>query len=119
MAVVAIGLSLSASESRDERDVLESIGTTPSTMRRVAGLKATWLALAGGLLAIPTGYMPIAAAVAAATSNRALDVGTPFPGRIAVGVVIVVPIVAGLGGWLASSIVQRARPVRMSTQAAD
>ena len=119
LAVVAIGLSLSASESRDERDVLESIGARPSTMRRVAGLKATWLAVAGGLLAIPTGYLPLAAAVAAATSNRAFDVGTPFPWRIAVGVVIVVPIVAGLGGWLASSIVQTVRPMRMSTQAAD
>ena len=74
------------------------------------------MALAGGLLAIPTGYIPVAAAVAAATSNRAVDVGTPFPWRIAVGVVIVVPIAAGLGSWLASSIVQKVRPVRMSTQ---
>ena len=119
LAVVAIGLSLSASESRDERDVLESIGAKPSTMRRVAGVKATWLALAGGLLAIPTGYLPIAAAVAAATSNRVFDVGTPFPWRIVVGVVIAIPIVAGLGAWLASSIVQTVRPMRMSARAAD
>ena len=119
LAVVAIGLSLSASESRDERDVLESIGAKPSTMRRVAGLKATWLALAGGLLAIPTGYLPIAAAVAATTSDRSFDVGTPFPWRIAVVLVILIPIAAGLGAWLASSIVQTVRPLRMSAQSAD
>ena len=119
LLVVAIGLSLSAAESRDERDVLASIGAKPATMRRVAGLKATWLALAGGLLAIPTGYLPIAAAVEAAMSNRGFDVGTPFPWTIAFGVLIAVPIVAGLGAWLASTIAQSVRPVRMSTRAAD
>jgi ABC-type antimicrobial peptide transport system permease subunit len=119
LIVVAIGLSLSAAESRDERDVLASIGAKPSAMRRVAGLKAAWLALAGGLLAIPTGYLPLWAGVAATTSNRDVDVGTPFPWWIALGVVIAIPIVAGLGAWLASFVAQTVRPVRMSTLSAD
>jgi ABC-type antimicrobial peptide transport system permease subunit len=119
LIVVAIGLSLSAAESRDERDVLASIGAKPSAMRRVAGLKATWLALAGGLLAIPTGYLPLSAGVAAATTNRDFDVGTPFPWWIALGIVIAVPLIAGFGAWLASSVAQTVRPVRMSTLSAD
>ena len=119
LAVVAIGLSLSATESRDERDVLASIGAKPSTMRRVAGLKAMWLALAGGLLAVPTGYLPIAAAVGAATSNRSVDVGTPFPWSIAIGIVVVVPILACLGAWLAGAIAQTIRPMQMNLRTAD
>ena len=37
LLVVAIGLALSAAESRDERDVLVAVGARPRTLRRVAG----------------------------------------------------------------------------------
>jgi hypothetical protein len=117
LLIVAIGLSLSATESRDERDVLASIGAKPSAMRRVAGLKASWLALAGGVLAVPTGYLPVWAVLI--TNRTDMSVGAPFPWWIAGGVVIAIPLIAGLGAWLASSIAQAVRPVRMSTLSAD
>ncbi len=45
LAVVAIGLSLAAAESRDERDVLLAVGASPMTLRRVAATKAWVLTL--------------------------------------------------------------------------
>jgi ABC-type taurine transport system ATPase subunit len=81
--------------------------------------KSTLLHLAGGLLAVPTGHLPVAAAVGAATSDRTFDVGTPVPWWIAVGVLVAIPIIAGVGAWAASSIAQVARPVHMSTLSAD
>ena len=65
LLVVAIGLALSAAESREERDVLVAVGAQPRTLRRVAGLKALGLAVAGALLAIPTGFVPVTLVVRA------------------------------------------------------
>ena len=58
LLVVAIGLSLAATESRDERDVLVAIGARPRTMRSLAGTKAVVMTLTGIALAIPDGADP-------------------------------------------------------------
>jgi putative ABC transport system permease protein len=119
LMVVAVGLALSAAESRDERDVLTSMGAKPADLRRVAGMKALWLALAGGLLAVPTGYVPITVTISAAMSDRPSDIGAPFPWWVGGGIVLVIPLVAGLGAWLASFAAQTMRPVKMSSLSAD
>ena len=113
LLVVAIGLSLAASETRDERDVLIAVGARPLTMRSMAGVKAVVISLTGLVLAIPTGLVPTFAV------SRAIDEPFQFP-WIAVGaLVVVVPLLAGGAAWLVSAFAQRVRPVRMSSLAFD
>ena len=49
-------------QTRDERDVLVSLGAKPRTMRGVAAWKAAALSFTGAALAVPTGYIPVAVA---------------------------------------------------------
>jgi putative ABC transport system permease protein len=113
LIVVAIGLSLAATESRDERDVLVAVGARPATMRQMAGAKAVVITLTGVLLAIPTGLVPLAAVM------RTVDEPFRVPWLAIAGLVVAVPVVAGLAAWAVSSLAQRARPVHMSTLAFD
>lgn len=114
LLVVAIGLSLSATESRDERDVLVAVGAPPSTLARVAGAKAFVLAGTGVALAVPTGYLPTWVVY------RTVDQGAvPFPWPIVTILVLVVPIVAGAAAWGTSAVARRLRPVRVSTGFTD
>ncbi len=111
LLVVAIGLSLSATESRDERDVLVAVGARPATMRRMSGIKAAVITLTGVLLAIPTGVIPVAAV------KRTLDDPFVVPWLAIGGLVVLLPIVAGVAAWAATGIAQRARPIRISNLA--
>ena len=118
LLVVAVGLALSAAESRDERDVLVAVGATPATLRRVAGQKAAILALAGTALSVPTGLVPVIMVLRPlrqAPGELPLDI--PW---LVIGMLVVsVPFVAGVVTWGSSVIAQRVRPVRMSTLALD
>ena len=49
LIVLAMSLALSAAETRDERDILVSLGARPSTMRAVSSWKAALLAASGAL----------------------------------------------------------------------
>lgn len=114
LVVVAIGLALAASEGRDERDVLVAVGAGPTTMRRLAAGRALTLTVLAGLLAIPAGYLPVLAIA------RAIDADVSgFPWLTALGVVVVVPLLAAGAALATSTIAQRVRPVRMSTLAID
>jgi putative ABC transport system permease protein len=111
LLVVAIGLSLSATESRDERDVLMAVGARPATMRRMSGIKAAVITLTGVLLAIPTGVIPVAAV------KRTLDDPFAVPWLAIAGLVVLLPVIAGVAAWAATGIAQRARPIRISNLA--
>ena len=115
LMVVAIGLSLAATESRDERDVLLAVGATPRTMRGVAATKATVLSVGAAVLAIPTGFLPVAAVLTTAPDDGRIA----FPWLTALGLLIVIPMVAGVAALLTSALAQRLRPVHMSTLAED
>jgi putative ABC transport system permease protein len=108
LLVVAIGLSLAATESRDERDVLVAVGARPRTMRSLAGTKAVVMTLTGIGLAIPIGLVPTKAITTAA------DDPLRVPWLAIAGLILAVPVIAGAAAWLASSVAQRVRPVRMS-----
>lgn len=113
LLVVAIGLSLSATESRDERDVLVAVGARPRTLRRMAGVKAVFLAGTGVVLAVPTGLVPALVVLREPGRPEAL----PW---VALALLLVaVPLVAGLLAWVSSSIAQRVRPVHASSFAVD
>ena len=111
--VVGVGMALWAAEGKDERDALVSIGAAPSVLARVVGIKAWLLAFVGGLIAVPLGYGTLRLAIAAAGNE------TTFPWFVAVGVVVVVPLVIGVIATLGSAVAQRVRPVRMSTLTTD
>jgi predicted lysophospholipase L1 biosynthesis ABC-type transport system permease subunit len=96
LLVVAIGLSLSATESRDERDVLVAVGAPPKTLTRGAGAKAITLAATGVTLAVPTGFLPTWVVY-----RTVGDQPIQFP-WVAVGLlVLVVPVAAGVAAWVA------------------
>jgi len=114
LLVVAISLGLSAAEGRDERDVLIAVGAPPRTLRRMAGGRAAVLAVAGVVLAVPTGLLPALVVIAVVSDDR------PRVPWTAVGLLlVVVPVVVGLGAWAASSVAQRVRPPVASQLAAD
>lgn len=123
--VIAIGLSLSAVESRDERDTLTVLGARPRSLRRLAGIKAAVLVLAGGLLAVPAGFLPTW--LVFGLSRNSGDDGAvltlfdqvTFPWTTALGLVVILPILVGVAAWASSAIGQWFRPVRVSTMAFD
>jgi putative ABC transport system permease protein len=111
--VVAIGMALSAAEGRDERDALVSLGASPGLLARVVGIKSWLLATAAGVVAVPLGFGTLRLVAAAASTP------TRFPWMIAGGIVVLVPLVVGVGATVGSAVAQRARPVRMSTMSPD
>lgn len=119
LLVVAIGLGLSAAENRDERDVLIAIGARPRTMRRTSAQKTGYLTLAGALLAIPTGLLPIAIVLRSLGTT-----GTPPPPfapdwtTIAL-VAFAMPLAAATITWIGAAIIQRAHPLHMSNLHSD
>jgi putative ABC transport system permease protein len=115
LLVVAIGLSLAATESRDERDVLLAVGAAPQTMRSVAATKAVVLTAGAATLAIPTGFLPVLAVLNAAPDDNEIT----FPWLTALGLLIVIPIIAGVAALLTSAVAQLLRPVHMSTLTED
>ena len=98
LLVVAIGLSLAATESRDERDVLVAVGAKPRTLRGLAGTKAVVLTVGAAFLAIPTGFIPVAAVITAADGGDRLA----FPWLTALGLLVLVPALAGVAALCAS-----------------
>jgi putative ABC transport system permease protein len=98
LGVIGIGLTLVAVDSRDEIAVLIAVGASPRTRRGWFGLQAAFLAMLGGLLAVPLGFLPAIAFLSGS------DAGYPllFPLPQAAALVVGVPIVAGLGAYLLS-----------------
>jgi ABC-type antimicrobial peptide transport system permease subunit len=118
LLVLAMSLALSAAETRDERDILVSLGAKPSTMRSVAAWKSTALAAAGALLAVPTGFIPIWV-VFHAVARVHEHAHVYFPWTTVGQLVIIAPIIAGIVAYIGSSIAQKVKPTKMSTFALD
>jgi hypothetical protein len=118
LVVLAMSLALSAAETRDERDVLVSLGARPKTMRGVASWKAAVLAFTGAALAIPTGFIPVAIAyIAAARPGEHAQLG--FPWYTALELLLIAPIIAAIVAAIGSAVAQHFRPTQMSTFATD
>lgn len=113
LLVVAIGLSLAATESRDERDVLHTVGAAPKTLRRVAAVKAWVLTTGAGVVAVPAGYI-VVRVVTWVNEQTA-----PFPVIGALGILVVIPVVAAAATLAVSAIAQKARPITVSTISPD
>ena len=118
LIVLGMSLALSAAETRDERDVLVSLGATPRTTSGVAAWKAATLAFTGAALAIPTGFIPVAVAFHAAV-HAGDTARLAFPTSTVLELLIVAPVIAAVVAGLGSAIAQRVRPTRVSTFALD
>jgi putative ABC transport system permease protein len=118
LCVLAMSLALSAAETRDERDILVSLGAKPATMRSVAAWKTAALAVSGALLAIPTGFIPVWVVFhAVARVNDRVHV--LFPWSTVGQLLIIAPIIAGIVAYFGSAIAQAVKPTKMSTFALD
>jgi putative ABC transport system permease protein len=109
--VVAVNLALAAAETRDERDLLAVVGAPPTTMMMASGHKAALLTLLGGAMAVPVGFLPVAAFIVAGDDHLPIV----FPWRVVVLLVLVIPLVAAAVTVVASGTAIRLRPVRAST----
>ena len=118
LIILGMSLALSAAETRDERDVLVSLGATPRTTRGIAAWKAAVLAFTGAALAIPTGFIPVAVAFHAAV-HAGDTARLRFPTSTVLELLIIAPLIAALVAGLGSAIAQRVRPTQMSTFATD
>ena len=107
LLVVAIGLSLAAVESRDERNTLIAVGASPSTLRRRSATTATVLAATGGVIAIPTGLLPVWVV------TRVADGTATVPWLSIVAIVLVVPVLVGTIALVGSAVIQRVRPPKV------
>ncbi len=107
LLVVAIGLSLAAVESRDERNTLIAVGASPRTLRRRSATTATVLAATGGVIAIPTGLLPVWVVA------RVNDGSASVPWLSIVAIVVVVPLLVGAVALVGSAIIQKARPPKV------
>lgn len=113
--VVAVGLSLAAVESREERDVLHALGAAPRTLRRVAGAKAWVLTTGAVVIAVPLGYASMFVVGRATDSIGA----APFPWMVALALLVVIPAATAGTALIVSALGQRFRPATFSTFAAD
>jgi hypothetical protein len=129
--VVAVGLGLSAVETRDERDLLAVAGAPPRTLQALSARKAYLMVLLGTALAVPVGFVPTVviwrASLSGGTEKQTGEsVAEPvhgalwlFPTRAVIVLVILVPVVAALVTWVGSAVALRVRPLRISTMAWD
>jgi hypothetical protein len=99
--IVSLGMALWAAEGRDERNTLVAVGASPSSLARMAGLKAWLLAQVGVLVGVPLGWVILRVVAAAA------DVDTVFPTVFVLSALLGVPTVIGLVTWASSAIGQR------------
>ena len=114
LIVLAMSLALSAAETRDERDVLVSLGARPATMRGLSAWKAGVLAVTGALVALPTGVIPVAVVINT-VSHPGQSIHVAFPWSTALQLVVAAPLLAALVAFVGSAVAQAVRPTRMST----
>ena len=111
LLIVAIGLSLMASEGKDERDILLAIGAAPTTMSKLAGLRALWLSAVGIAIAIPVAVIPMVVVLKAGADPGTDPVDVPWSLFALLGGV---PLVAYIAARTTSAIVQIVRPIHVS-----
>lgn len=111
LLIVAIGLSLMASEGKDERDVLLAMGAAPRTMSKLAGLRALWLSAVGIAIAIPVAVIPMMVVLKAGADPGVDPVEIPWSLFALLGIV---PLIAYFMARMSSAIIQLVRPIHVS-----
>ena len=91
-----------------------AVGARPSLLRRLSALRALTMTVVAAVLAIPVGYLPVVVIVRAVEGEIAA-----FPTLTALGLLVVIPVVAAGAAWLVSAVALSLRPPRMSTLTFD
>jgi len=106
LAIVGVAVALVSAESRRDHAILTAVGAGPGTRRKVVGGSALLLAGLAGVVAVPTGFIPVTLIQSA--TNEGYPIIVPW---FAVAVVIVgVPVVAGL---IAAAVSRRPPAARL------
>jgi putative ABC transport system permease protein len=97
LAIMAVVVTLTRSESVDELRSLAAVGASGSTRRAITAASAGFLSLAGVVLGVPVGYL----ALVAIMSDPAAQYPFVVPVRSLAVLVIGVPVAATVIAWLA------------------
>jgi putative ABC transport system permease protein len=97
VSVTGIAIALGEAESRPEQRTLLALGADPGLRRRIAASRAAILALLAGLLAVPAGMLPVWGLF-----SRDDYYTVAVPVLEIVGVLVVLPAVAIVSGYLLS-----------------
>jgi putative ABC transport system permease protein len=106
--IVAVALALLASEARHDRAILAAIGADAGARRRIAAARAALVTLLAGIIAVPAGFIPATAIDLASRQHYPLVV----PWVSFAGVLVVLPLLVGLGAGLLSRPVPTAQLLR-------
>ena len=102
LVVTAIGLALSAAESRDEEATLLSLGAPPLLRRARRAWEALFTSGIACVLAVPLGFLPAAVVIANRTSGYGPTGHDPivFPWRVGLTLGVALPLVAAGLFWV-------------------
>ncbi|MGI9615257.1 MAG: FtsX-like permease family protein, partial [Acidimicrobiales bacterium] len=98
LGVVGAALTMLTAESAGNLRILQAIGASPATRRRISAATAALLAVAGASIAIPIGYLALVVLLADEFTDYRFVV--PWPSLLMVTVVL--PALAGALGWATS-----------------
>lgn len=98
LAIVGVAVALVRAESRRDNTILAAVGAEPGTRRRLAGASAALLALLAGVIAVPTGILPVALVHSALAAPRPIVI----PWLAACAVLVAVPLLASVVAGLVS-----------------
>jgi putative ABC transport system permease protein len=96
LTITAIAVALGEAESRADQRTLVAVGADPGLRRRIVAARAGVIALLAAILALPAGLLPVWGLYA----SRNQAVALPLPELVAI--IVVLPVVAMLGGLLLS-----------------
>jgi putative ABC transport system permease protein len=96
LTITAIAVALGEAEGRADQRTLVAVGADPGLRRRIVAARAGVIALLAAILALPAGLLPVWGLYA----SRNQSVALPLPELVAI--VVLLPVVAMLGGLLLS-----------------
>jgi hypothetical protein len=109
LAIVGIGLGLSARDNEDERAVLDAVGAPPRVRRQVGTRRAVLLVVSSCVIALPAGLIPVGALVA--VSDRR-DSHFSVDWLALVAVTVALPLIIAAAAALGGRIRDARRPAR-------
>lgn len=111
--IVGMGLALWAAEGRQERDQLVALGATPRTIASMAAVRAWFVSVTGGLVALPLGAATLVIVA------KVLGNGAPFPWITVEVILLGLPLAVSAGSMAASRIAQVVRPATGTSLSLD
>ena len=100
LAVVGIGLGLSARDNEDERAVLDAVGAEPRVRRLVGTRRALLLVVVACVIALPAALVPVSVLISVSDhSNVHYGVDWIALLGVTIGLPLVIAAVTSFGGW--------------------